>query len=139
MNRLCVLLIMIIAASFLTGCGGIDDAPDRRIVEGKVLFQDQPVKKGIIRFIPQPSGPVASARIIDGSYRVENKGGVPLGNNRIEITSSVVSTGLVEAEVMPDNNAEPVVMIPPKYNEKSNLTAVVESGDGVLDLDFTLD
>ncbi len=137
MNRLRVLLILSVCC--LSGCGGIDDAPVRRIVTGNVLYQNQPVEKGTIRFIPQPSGPVAAAQIIDGIYRVENKGGVPLGEHRVEIRSSAGGTELVEAEVMPDKNAVPITMIPQKYNDNSNLNAVVESGEGALELDFTLD
>ncbi|HCO24706.1 hypothetical protein Mal35_46430 [Gimesia maris] len=131
--------ILILPVCFLLGCTGSDDAPARRIVTGNVLFQNQPIKNGTIRFIPQPSGPVASARIADGSYRVENKGGVPLGEHRIEIRSAAGGTELVEAEVMPEKNAAPVTVIPQKYNDNSNLNAVVESGDGAMQLDFTLD
>jgi len=132
-------VFLLFSVCFLMGCGGSDDAPVRRIVTGKVLYQNQTIDKGTIRFIPQPSGPVASARIVDGSYRVENKGGVPLGEHRVEIRSAAGGTELVEAEVMPDKKAAPVIVIPKKYNDDSNLNAVVESGDGELELDFTLD
>lgn len=131
--------VLLFSVCFLMGCGGSDDAPVRRIVTGKVLYQNQPIEKGTIRFIPQPSGPVASARIVDGAYRVENKGGVPLGEHRIEIRSAAGGTELVEAEVMPGKNRNPVTVIPKKYNDDSNLNAVVESGSGKLELDFTLD
>lgn len=137
MNRLRFLLIL--SVCFLNGCGGTDDAPARRIVSGKVLYQNQPVENGTIRFIPQPSGPVASARIIDGTYRVENKGGVPLGEHRVEITSAAGGTELVEAEVMPDKNARPVLEIPEKYNTNSGLSAVIEAGESAQKVDFSLD
>tara|TARA_R100001132_G_C3275619_1_gene99117 strand:- start:7549 stop:7923 length:375 start_codon:yes stop_codon:yes gene_type:complete len=123
----------------LNGCGGTDDGPARRFVTGKVLYQNQPVENGMIRFIPQPSGPVASARIIDGTYRVENKGGVPLGEHRVEITSTAGGTELVEAEVMPDKNAAPVIEIPEKYNTNSGLTADIEAGESAQKVDFSLD
>ena len=136
MNRLLVLLFFV---CFFVGCGGSDDAPVRRIVEGEVLYQNQPVKNGTIRFVPQPNGPVATARIIDGAYRVENKGGVTLGKHRIEIISTVSGTELVEAEVMPDKNSKPVSVIPKKYNKNSKMIAIIKSGKGTQELDFTLD
>ncbi|WP_417384932.1 hypothetical protein [Gimesia sp.] len=132
-------LLLLCPLCFVMGCGGVADAPERRIVTGEVLYQNQPIEKGTIRFIPQPSGPVASARIENGAYRVENKGGVPLGDHRIEIRSAAGGTELVEAEVMPDKNAAPVTAIPPKYNDNSTLNAVVKSGEGELQLDFSLE
>lgn len=136
MNRLLVLLFF---ACFFVGCSGSDDTPVRRIVEGQVLYQQQPVANGTIRFVPQTKGPVATARIIDGAYRVENKGGVPLGKHRIEIISTVSGTELVEAEVMPDKNSKPLTAIPKKYNKNSKMNAIIKSGKGAQELDFTLD
>ncbi|HBL45938.1 MAG TPA: hypothetical protein DDZ90_21380, partial [Planctomycetaceae bacterium] len=64
---------------------------------------------------------------------------VPLGEHRVEITSTAGGTELVEAEVMPDKNAAPVIEIPEKYNTNSGLTADIEAGESAQKVDFSLD
>ncbi len=39
------------------GCGGVSDAPDRRIVKGSVTLNGKPLEGAAIRFLPQPMGP----------------------------------------------------------------------------------
>ncbi|QDT85303.1 hypothetical protein [Gimesia chilikensis] len=121
------------------GCGQAEEGPPRRIVEGKVEFQGQPLAAGMIRFIPEAPGPVAVARIEQGAYRVDNKGGVPLGKHRVEVVSRQPEPELVEAEVLPDQGAATAISIPAQYNSNTSLSADVEVGDDPQVIDFQLD
>ncbi len=67
------------------GCG--DRGPQRVIVSGRVTYNGKPISSGVILFVPLPSCPVpsAAAEITDGKYRVDARGGVPVGTHKIKI------------------------------------------------------
>ncbi|HWL07536.1 MAG TPA: hypothetical protein VNQ76_03960 [Planctomicrobium sp.] len=117
------------------GCGGFgsQDAPARRIVEGMVTYGAVPLESGEIRFFPEPSGPVASAMIKDGKYRVTNKGGVPIGAVRVEITSAADTSKLSEDDILSGQDTSSVVtssgvVIPARYNTETTLKDAIPRG-----------
>ena len=68
----------------LAGCGGsLDIVP----VHGTVKFNGRPIPDGQIRFVPieDTKGPASTGNIVAGEYKIEARGGVPVGKHRIEI------------------------------------------------------
>ena len=135
-------LLSILGLLFLlsTGCGGVTDAPDRRIVKGTVTFNGEPLEGAVIRFKPQPSGPIAAGKVINGTYEVTNKGGVPIGKHRVEIKGAPILPADTEGKSLGQIDAEtkPAIPIPDKYHAKSELEADVEPGSDPLIVDFEL-
>ncbi|MCH9652722.1 MAG: hypothetical protein K0U86_00435 [Planctomycetes bacterium] len=131
---LCGILILAV------GCGGVSDAPDRRIVTGTVTLDGVPVEGAAIRFLPQPTGPIAAGKVIDGKYEVTNKGGVPLGKHRVEIKGIPIlpadTKGMSLGEI--DAATRPPVPIPEKYFKNSKLEATIEAGSGPHTVNFEL-
>ncbi|WP_339733296.1 hypothetical protein [uncultured Gimesia sp.] len=122
------------------GCGGVSDAPDRRVVKGSVTLNGEPLEGAVIRFLPQPAGPVAAGKIINGMYEISNKGGVPLGKHRVEIKGTPILPADTEGKSLGEIDAatKPAIPVPEKFNSKSELEATVESGSEPFFVDFEL-
>jgi hypothetical protein len=128
----------------LAGCGG--NGPARAVVVGKVAYQGQPVADGEIRFTPikGTTGPLSVAKIVDGQYRADRLGGVPVATQRVEVLAYRADPRYKGQE----KNKPPmfsaaewppkVQYLPEKYNTKSELEAVVEAGGGEVRHDFEL-
>ncbi|MEQ9065621.1 MAG: hypothetical protein RLO18_02795 [Gimesia chilikensis] len=122
------------------GCGA-SDAPERRPVKGIVKYAGDPLDAAEIRFIPE-SGPVSLATIRAGIYQLDNKGGVPLGNCKVQIVSSTpqLDESVAPGDVGTSGEQIPeVTEIPAKYNSQTTLTATIEKGEGAQTLDFELE
>ncbi|TWU11166.1 hypothetical protein Pla52o_56040 [Novipirellula galeiformis] len=130
---MCVLVCLTI------GCG-TENEIGRRPVNGTVTFDGKPLASGQIRFVPVPSGPVGVAAISQGKYEVTNKGGVPLGETKVEIvaTNDAAPMTLEEMDANPNSKPPQALVIPPKYNQASELRATIESGSGMQTADFEL-
>lgn len=131
-------LVVAAVASLATvcqGCGGQShDAPPRTVVFGKITFSGTPVSDGTIRFVPNVESnlPIAFANIIDGQYRVDNKGGVPKGECRVEIM------GYRPEGPMGDGGLAPMKQyVSRKYNTDSELVVVVDGREMEFDFDLT--
>jgi hypothetical protein len=74
-----------LGVALAAGCGG--DDLSTRVVSGKVTVGGQPIEAGQIRFVPirSTSGPASLGQIVGGQYRIEARGGVPVGTHRVEI------------------------------------------------------
>lgn len=134
---------LILCGALLTlnfGCGGVSDAPDRRIVKGSVTLNGKPLEGAAIRFLPQPTGPVAAGKVINGMYEISNKGGVPLGKHRVEIKGTPILPADTEGKSLGEIDAatKPAIPIPDKYHSKSELEASVEAGSEPFIVDFEL-
>jgi hypothetical protein len=68
----------------LVGCGSGASA---KVLHGSVTCGEEKVPMGVVSFVPieGASGPTCAARIVDGQYRVEARGGVPLGKHRVQV------------------------------------------------------
>ena len=102
----CSLLLGLVLA---IGCGR-GDLP-RNVCHGDVTCGGKKVARGSVRFAPIEAGsqlPSTTGLIRDGQYRIEFRGGVPLGKYRVEIyakdwTGKMVDdgTGLMIEETIP--------------------------------------
>ena len=57
------------------------------VVHGSVTVDGETVDTGTICFVPIEGtpGPASVGRIVDGKYRIDARGGVPVGKHRVEI------------------------------------------------------
>lgn len=140
MNTNVVNTPIVIATLFLmSGCGGTQNVP----VEGTVTFNGKKVVNGDIRLMPVAgtAGAAASAPIVDGRFRIENKGGVPIGTHRVVLRAFIVegagaaAGGSAEDDLLTlgaKSSAKPRMpvyrfegreqFLPPEYNARAGLT-----------------
>jgi hypothetical protein len=116
----------LIAAVFVVTVGCSSDEVAKGTVTGEVTLDGQPLKTGLIRFVPADGKtPTADATISDGKFTAV----VPLGEKKVEISAPKV-VGKLKMYDTPDS---PVVeqtaeMIPQQYNVRSTLTLTVQKG-----------
>lgn len=111
-----------------SGCSDSIDEPERAVVSGRVTWQKNDIKDGIVRFICD-SGPSAQAPIRDGSYQIDYKGGVPVGSCRVEVE------GFEEQDIK-DSGSTLIAMpkkvgiqiIPQQFNRESTLRVEIAPG-----------
>ena len=129
----------IVILTIIAGCG--KPKVDRVIVHGTVHFAGEPVQSGVIRFVPTggTATPPGAAQIINGTYRVEARGGVPVGTHAIEIEAfHPLPPGKKNPEMEAMKKEHPHFTfpesreqyIPARYNEKTELTVTIPPGSG---------
>ncbi len=79
-------LLMLTGFLFLAGCGS---AKGPQIIYGTISVGNNNADSGEIRFVPVAGtgGSVNATVIVDGEYRIEGRGGVPVGSYRVEIVA----------------------------------------------------
>jgi hypothetical protein len=131
-------VVLVAGLLVLGGCG--KGRPASQEVSGQVAFQKQPLRKGLIEFIPaNPGGTSAGAVIRDGRYTVRPEAGLLPGNYRVRIVPKVPMRADWDesTEKRPPGPSHPI-QIPDKYNINSVLTAEVKA-EGRQTIDFNLD
>lgn len=128
----------LVGLTVLGGCGS--GKPASQEVGGRVTLQNEPLRKGLIEFVPTvPGGSRAGAIVRNGQYTVRREAGLLPGNYRVTIASKVPrmadweETDANGAAARPQN-----IQISEKYNINTVLTAEVKS-DGKQTLDFDLE
>lgn len=130
----------------VAGCRRLSDEPVRVVVTGSVSYRGKPVAKGEIRFVPtkESKGPVTIAKITDGQFRAEAKGGVPVATQRVEILGYAPDPKYKGQEqkrppmFSADEWPPRLQYLPNKYNTESTLELIVASGQGDIHKDFDL-
>jgi hypothetical protein len=115
----------------LPGCA---NKSDRSAVSGNVTLDGQPIKAGVIRFIPADGQtPTADAAIADGKF----SGSVPPGDKKISISAPKV-TGQRRVYETPDSPKVDVVeeLVPARYNARSELTWTITAEAQQKDFDL---
>ncbi len=110
-------------AAFAAAIGCASD-PGKGVVRGTVTLDGQPLKSGLIRFIPvDGQTPTAEATITDGEFNAQ----VPVGEKRVSISAPKV-VGKRPAYQTPDSPQVDIVeeLLPPRYNVQSELTITVD-------------
>jgi hypothetical protein len=85
MTRTCLALLIgwaLVAASF-GGCGG-NGGPERVVVSGVVTYNGKPIPDGAILFSPTTALPTVGGVIVNGKYKVDGLGGVPVGTHKVQ-------------------------------------------------------
>lgn len=106
------------------GCSSSTSGPDMHVVQGTVTFDGKPIETGRILFRQtEGDGRAYSTEIVEGTYKLE----VKEGPTEVAITASRLIPGKFD-----NSNGTPEQMgemyIPAKYNQKTELNALVESG-----------
>ena len=131
-----VLVLGLLALNvLLIGCGGgLDVVP----VHGTVNLNGKPIPDGEIRFVPieDTKGPASVGNIVAGEYKIDARGGVPVGKHRIEIrvigrTGAGSGAGVMSAEGAVGNVGPPIYDSP-----KSPLTCEVSPDEDEYNFDI---
>ncbi|WP_237228799.1 hypothetical protein [Rubinisphaera sp. JC750] len=134
-------LLLFLTTPLLAGCNGkYSDEPQRRIVQGYVSYGGETVNEGTIRFVPigENGGPTSGGHIKLGYYKIDLKGGVPLGEHRVEVEAfRLIDKNKNVDAVDPDPPKEQY--IPAKWNRNSELSINVESSNEPLESNIELD
>jgi hypothetical protein len=132
-----LLAVLVLGLFALAGCG--NDKPPFQEVSGRVTFQKQALRKGLIEFVPASSGGSSAGAIIrDGQYILRPEAGLLPGSYRVKIVPTVpVRVDWEETPQGGPQRASPIV-IPQKYNVNTILTAEVKA-DGKQTIDIELD
>jgi hypothetical protein len=108
------------------GTAGCSSDSSKGTVSGTVTLDGQPLKSGLIRFIPADGRtPTAEATITDGEYSAQ----VPLGEKRVSISAPKI-VGKRKAYETADSPSVDIVeeLLPARYNVTSELTLDVTGG-----------
>ena len=155
------LLLSLLGAAALPGCGE-GGRLSKVIVEGSASYDGKKITNGDIRFIPAQAsmGPVAGAEIVDGRYRLTNRGGVPVGKHQVVLRAFIIEgVGSASPEANPEgldgrpaprNRSAhkppiPIYMVegrpqflPPQYNSKSALIVEITGDSNPQTEDFNM-
>lgn len=145
-RRLLPALVCMVGLSLIPGCGR-PAGPRRVAVRGAILFDNQPLKAGRIKFTPieTSKGPTAVATVTDGFYDFNSANGPVVGKHKVQI-ESMIQPGFElddeaayaqKAQQQPARPVLPPQPIPPEFNERTTLTVTV-SPEGEKKLDFSV-
>lgn len=131
------------AAFLLVGTIGCGAKPTRLPVAGAVTLDEQPVTNGQITFTPMADakGPTAGSPVVGGRYAIQAERGPMAGKFRVEITAlrpmaeKKQTMSIATGEMQTTSEYES--LIPPRYNEDSELIAEV-TADGPNEFNFKL-
>jgi hypothetical protein len=131
------------AACVVASCGcGRGELPTREVF-GTVTCNGEKVPEGEIRFVPIEGtpGPVSSAAIVDGQYRIEARGGVPVGEHRVEVRAMRKTGRKVARQVFAGETAmvdETVPLGAAGYDgvDSPLVEEVTAGGDGRIDVEI---
>lgn len=115
----------------LAGCG--TGGPSRASIAGKVTVGGQPLAAGRILFIPVApnQGPTTSAAIVAGEYKIPQKEGAVVGQNRVEVEADLNLGFAIDDEAAYAKRGGrplPPNPIPPQFNRDSTLVCEVKPG-----------
>ncbi len=132
--RTITLTALLSATALIIGCG--PSGPERVVVSGTVTYNGKPIEDGRIDFMPTKKSavPMSGAVIQNGKYRVETKGGVPVGTHKIRIEAFGGSPA--PGQVMKPGTRPQY--LPPKFNVGSQMEFTVESGSKEVTENFEL-
>lgn len=114
------IFLVCLAGLLLSWCG-CDSGSSKLAVRGHVTLDDKPIPEGDIEFHPDdPALTAEGGKIKEGSYQLK----VKPGKYRVRISA------VREVPGKKGPMGEPLIesYVPDKYNEKSTLTAEVNSG-----------
>jgi hypothetical protein len=123
-------------AAFSGGCGG-DRGPQRVVVSGVVTYNGKPIPDGAIVFAPDATSntPTSGTTIVNGKYKVDIHGGVPVGQHKIQIEAYRNDKSVCSR--FPDVGAR-IQYLPKKYNVKTELEIAIQPSSQNITKDFDL-
>ena len=135
--RTAILLLASLPLPMFFGCGG---PSDRVELGGTVRLNGQPLPTGSIAFYPADGqGPASGGTIAGGKYYVPAAKGVAVGKNRVSILCTMKSGRKVNYGRGLSLEDEWVEVVPPKYNDQSEIICTIKPGSSPLDFDLKAD
>lgn len=133
MPNFCFAMLNLVFGGLLVvslGCTGGN--PDGRIpVSGTVTWEGEPIPAGYILFESTSGGKSSGGQIVDGSFSLVAKKGIPQGTYKVKITANRPSGRKIPDSDFPDQKIDEIEQyIPKSYNDNSDLTLEV---DGALE------
>ena len=128
-SRLCYFVIL----CSILGCG---PEPNVGQISGTVSFNEKPVAKGSISFVPaNGQGPSGGGEIVNGKYKCD----AALGSCKVEIRSPKV-VGKRKLYDTPNSPEQEVYeeVLPQKYNEATELIVEIKKGSNEKNWDLKL-
>ncbi len=123
MNQSTVAGFLAVILTFALGCGGADERPPLKSVEGQVVFNNQPVTEGTVTFEDAQTGSAATAELdAEGRYELN----VPDGTYQVTIAPPMVEVSS-DPNSPPEQKFKDVANIPNKYRsaQSTDLSATV--------------
>ena len=142
------LVVVIVVAAALGGCGGASDAPALGRVTGTVTYLGQPLANATVVFLPERPGVRSASGITDQNGRFELMSDIPgdgavLGKHRVTITARAPDQPLTAEQqlALQSTGISPPpakALIPEKFFrfDTSGLTAEVKSGANTSNFDL---
>ena len=127
-------IVLILALTTLAGCFSGRPDLDFGNVSGKVTLQGKPLPHATVKFQPESGRPSYGKTNEAGEYTLNFMGkewGALVGNHEVWVTTE----DRIENQETGESRWQPEIL-PPKYNTKTTLSAVVEPGDNVHDFDL---
>ena len=124
---------LLLTASLLVGCGS--GSENTGIVRGTVTVDGQPVESGSIAFWPlDGTSRTDGGEIVQGRYQVA----ASIGTSKVEIRVPK-RVGERKTRNTPDSPVRPVFkqILPPKYNEQTELQVDVVAGETECNFDLS--
>ena len=135
--RVCCLLLTGAVCIASTGCGESPTGPPVHPVSGKVTFEGNAVKAGVIAFADNEKGAIYEATLEGGSYEMESQhgNGIPAGSYKVSVYPPSPPPSNDPNVVTPPPTADD---IPEKYRayDSSGFTAEVKEGGGTFDFEM---
>jgi hypothetical protein len=138
MSNASTMLFSLFLCVALSGCGGKNyEGPPRFPLSGKVTVDGEPMKAGLISFVPQDkSGRIAGSPITDGAYSIPEEKGATAGNYRVEIRWNKPTGRRVKDAHGEEIMDEMIEGLPDKYHKNSELTAEVSAQKTTFDFEL---
>lgn len=119
--------LAVVAVLPLVGCG--DSGPKRYRVAGTVRYKAQPLKSGLITFIPDGAqSPAGGAPIVDGQYEIAATRGLLAGKYKVSISAPTGGAAVKEGEAPGVSGKETRETLPARYNTRTELIAEIKAG-----------
>lgn len=117
---------LVVGLLVLSGCGG--SGTDRETVSGAVTLDGKPLETGSILFTPEGPGSTAGGEIENGQYNLSRELGLSPGSYRVQIQSWRPTGRTIRDAASGETFEDLVSIIPPRYNERSELKVTIEQG-----------
>lgn len=128
--------LRLVLCLWLAYCGGCDSQPRRYAVSGAVSYKGEPIKFGSISFRAD-DGSTGAGQIENGKYEIAAVGGLLPGTYRVAINYPNPKIPLPSGNEAPGEPLPIREMLPPKYNDQTELTLIVGESDKI-DANFDL-
>jgi hypothetical protein len=124
------LAILAVLAAACWGCGGGgDDGFEHYAVKGTVRLDGEPLKTGLIMFIPGGRGAASLGDVVDGAFAIDAANGPSPGEYRVEVNSIQPTGRKIENADDPGSQMDETAnLVDSRFNSASTLKVTIPPG-----------